>query len=251
MKFNETKSKCIALGKDTEIRKNVYMDGVPLKWYTQVQHLGNVISSDLKDKCDIFLKRGCFYSNVNKVVAMFGFLQCNIKHKLFNTYCTSFYGSPVWDFTGNFVKDMCVAWNKAVRRIWNLPVRTHTSLLAYITDQLYILQQLELRYVKMFVCMLNSPNCTVASIAKRSMLSTHGAMGRNNVYLCAKYNLSMWSLNPKQVHLAITTSEKQDEARRTGQVIKELCLVRDGFYQMENQQLMDTVVTSIETLCTQ
>ena len=62
------------------------MENISLKSETQVKHLGNVLSTDLRDKCDIDYKKGCFYSSVNKVISMFRFLQCNTKQRLFCTY---------------------------------------------------------------------------------------------------------------------------------------------------------------------
>ena len=107
-----------------------------------------------------------------------------------------------------------------------------SSKMSYKTKLLniIILQQFKLRYVKMFVCILNSNNCVVYSIAKRSMLMTHGSMERNNVYLCAKYLLPIQHLDVKLLKVAINKVRRNEDVPEcnTGQVILELCLVRYG-----------------------
>ena len=157
--------------------------------------MGNLLTPDLTDDADIAKKRGSFYSNVTKVLSMFGFLQCNVKQKLFDSYCNSFYGSQLWDLSMSSINVLCVAWNKAVRRLWKLPTRCHTNLLPHIIGKLYIVQQLELRYVKIFISMLNSENETMCYIARRAKYLTNGTLGRNNVYISCKYSVPMYYIN--------------------------------------------------------
>ena len=250
VKINDSKTVCIEFGRVCERNKDVYLDGNVLKWDNNVKHLGNMLSRDLTDKCDITMKRGKFYSSVNKVISLFGFLHSNVKQKLFNSYCTSFYGSQIWDLSCKTINEICIAWNKAVRRIWNLSTRCHTSLLKHIAGQLYIMQQLELRYVKMFVCMLNSANTVVKATAKRSYLLTSGAMGRNNVHISNKYNIPIDCIDLNAVKCAISNSEACDATYYVGKAIVELCMVRDGFHIIDSENIMNSIGDLIEALCT-
>ena len=60
VKFNDSKSVCIALGNNNDVFRNIYMEGECLNWETQVKHLGNDLSTDLRDKCDIDYKKDAF-----------------------------------------------------------------------------------------------------------------------------------------------------------------------------------------------
>ena len=57
---------------------------------------------------DIEYKRGCFYQYVNKVLALFGKLPSYIVDTLFMTYCTSFYGSVLWNFNSKYIKNIYI-----------------------------------------------------------------------------------------------------------------------------------------------
>ena len=47
--------------------------------------------------------------------------------KLFQAYCLSFYGSSLWRLDCLELNSLSVAFNIVIRRIWNLPQRSHTS----------------------------------------------------------------------------------------------------------------------------
>ena len=88
----------------------------------------------VKDDMDIQLKRGQFYWAVNSLCAKFrGILQgINVASKLVYSYCCSFYGCQLWDLFSNYIEDIYVAWQKAIRRIFNLPYNTHWYLLPFV-----------------------------------------------------------------------------------------------------------------------
>ena len=42
-----------------------------------------------------------------------------VKIKLLHHYCYDFYGSNLWNLAHNNIEDICIAWRKGLRRIWN------------------------------------------------------------------------------------------------------------------------------------
>ena len=44
-----------------------------------------------------------------------------------SAYCLSFYGSSLWRLDCPELNSLSVAFNNVIRRIWNLPQRSHTS----------------------------------------------------------------------------------------------------------------------------
>jgi len=44
-----------------------------------------------------------------------------VKTKLLKAYCTSFYGSELWDLENENISALCTAWRQALRRVWKLP----------------------------------------------------------------------------------------------------------------------------------
>ena len=83
--------------------------------YTAV-HLGHTITSNDRDNITKSAKSS-FWKSFNILIAEFGKLSPFVISKLFNQYCCSFYGSPLWSISGTVVQALCVDWRKALRSI--------------------------------------------------------------------------------------------------------------------------------------
>ena len=66
------------------------------------------------------------------------------------SYCCSSYGIQLWDLSSTWFDAIWVAWNKAARRIFQLPYNTHRFLLPYVVDGNPIQDQLLKRCVKFY-----------------------------------------------------------------------------------------------------
>ena len=78
----------------------------------------------------------------------------------------SLYGSPLWDLSSSYIDRFYVSWRKAIRRIFNLPYRTHCKLLHLITQVLPIDMQLHIRTVKFLKSISMSGNDIVKMCTK-------------------------------------------------------------------------------------
>ena len=79
-------------------------------------------------------KRGHFYGSVNNLCAKLNgiFNNPDVASKLFYAHCCSSYGSQQWDLSNKSFDDICTAWQKSVRMIFNLPYVTHRYMLPYV-----------------------------------------------------------------------------------------------------------------------
>ena len=68
-----------------------------------------------------------FLRKTNFVLFQFKSSDPHVKMKLFQAYCISFYGSSLWRLDCPELNFLSVAFNNVIRRIWNLPQRSHTS----------------------------------------------------------------------------------------------------------------------------
>ena len=74
------------------------MDGKPIEKVQQFVHLGNLIGpGSMKRNIESCVNK--FYSEVNILMAQFGTVFSSTRFKLFHSYCMSFYGSQLWDFS--------------------------------------------------------------------------------------------------------------------------------------------------------
>ena len=72
----------------------------------------------------------------------FGKLSPSVISKLFNQYCCSFYGSPLWSISGAAIQALCVDWRKALRSMWRLNPRTHCDLITALSSQIPLIVSL-------------------------------------------------------------------------------------------------------------
>ena len=62
-------------------------------------HLGHILCSDLRDDDDIEKRRIHTGKQINDVLCYFGELDPLIKLRLVYSYCSSLYGSELWDLS--------------------------------------------------------------------------------------------------------------------------------------------------------
>ncbi len=71
----------------------------------------------------------------------FNMFMCDFGHILLSKAiylkCCSFYGAPLWfymDHAWSAVRDLCFAWHKALRKVWNVPPHTYNKSIALLSD---------------------------------------------------------------------------------------------------------------------
>ncbi len=85
---------------------------------------------------------------VNLFKADFGHIHPYVQCKRFKQYCCSFYGAPVWLLSSQGVSDACIAWRKALRKIWKLSPMTHCDVVARVTESKPLEVSLRKRFCK-------------------------------------------------------------------------------------------------------
>ena len=103
--FNSGRISCMCLGRMPEYpQPQIYLNGMILQWVKNARHLGNIVTPQVKDDMGIQLKPGQFNGAVNSL-------------------CEKFGGIP---------------WQKAIRRIFNLPYNTHRCVLPFVAGSSHI-----------------------------------------------------------------------------------------------------------------
>ena len=155
--FNDKKTNCIMFGTSVAGCTCISVNDNESMWSNRVTHLGNVIYCDLSDVADYNSKKGNFIASVNWFVSHFSGqvpLECYLS--LFQTYCSSHYGSVLWELNGKGFSSFCISWNKGVRRVIGIPYKTHTALLGPIIDSCHVYIVLVKRFCKFVDSMLTS-----------------------------------------------------------------------------------------------
>ena len=194
MKFNATKSKClVALPSCMRslaplLSKCAFnISGTSMEIVSSYCHLGRIISSSLSDEQDIMSRHNAFIGHFNSVLCHFGKLPSAVKARLFNSYCTSYYGCVLWDLSCSAVDDFCIAWRKSIRRIFNLPYQTHGYLLPLLCNCLPVYDDLCLRFINFVRSCMAHQSRLVSFIARYSTM--HGRFSSPvgcNIRRCAQ-----------------------------------------------------------------
>jgi len=76
----------------------------------------------LTDDDDIAARRSQLIGQINGLFCNFSKVDPMTRNRLFQVYCSSFYGCQIWDLCNiKSVEDFCITWRKGMRRVWSLP----------------------------------------------------------------------------------------------------------------------------------
>lgn len=222
--YNAKKTVAICYGGSRgRYMRPLYLHGESIRWETKVKYLGTIHDSAMSDNDDIQFKKNNFFGTVNKLYHQFSFASTSVRLKLFQSYCSAWYGSQNWQLGSRYVESFQIEWNKAIRKIMNLPLCTRTVLLPFLSGIQSFTRQIECRWIRFYNCIMRSTNAKVCYIGLRSLTNTIGCLGQNRVLLRNKYNI-----------VTITESThipKEDidlYIRERLNIIKEILLIRDG-----------------------
>ena len=99
----KSKTKAIIFSKrrvDTSNVVPIMLNNQPLPYVDKMLHLGNWLQTNNSMSIDCNVKRSRFIGKVNSLYQEFYFSTPDVKSKLLSVYCTSFYGSCLYDLYG-------------------------------------------------------------------------------------------------------------------------------------------------------
>ena len=170
--FNAKKTAGIQFGQQKELCE-IKLNGQVINWRTSVKHLGNIVDNDCRSKRDAFI------GSANRCIGDYNHHKDCTKRKLWQAYCSSIYGSPLWLCKSNSFNECCTAWRKATRRFFNLPYRTHNCLVGPLSGQCSIHETLYIRTLEFMRPMLASAYPLIAYIGYMAKSSAASPMGQN------------------------------------------------------------------------
>ena len=147
-------------------------------------------------------------------MAQFGYAFSSIRFKLFQSYCMSFYGSQLWDYSSPKVDKVYTAWRKTVRLIWRLPYRTHSSLLPEICEISPFERQMHIRFFNFMRNLCLSKNSLVSVCRKLVLDGSRSEVGRSFNYLVKKYHLERMRISEFDSFQMIQYQRWREQRRR-------------------------------------
>jgi hypothetical protein len=116
------------------------------------------------------------------------------------------YSSPLWDLTDRCIECFYVAWRKSIRRLFDLPYRTHSRLLHLICNDLPIASQLLVRFHKFILSLQNTSNSLTRLCQQLALSGSHSAVSNSMSALSSRLHISrldMLDLDSSTVYKAL------------------------------------------------
>jgi hypothetical protein len=210
----------------------------------------------MDDSADIINRKNNFIGQVNNLLCYFRKLTSHVKCKLFRSYCTSFYGCELWSLSSNYLQDLCVAWRKGVRSVWNLPQSTHCYLLPLLCDCLPVFDEICRRSINFArVCLSHEvPLIRQTAIYAILYARSESPLGQNMLFCAERYHSSLNSLlssplNFVNIYVNSTIDEHQ---LRVCSFLREMIEIRDRRERLFSNFVLSTVELNdiITYICT-
>ena len=255
--FNATKSKCMVISPYT--RRNVQycefvVQGKPMEFVSSYVHLGHLITDNLDDSCDISQRRCDFVGQVNNVLCFFQKLCSAVKYKLFQSYCTSFYGCELWDLACDKMADFCTAWRKGVRRVWNVPPDTHCYILPLLCECLPVYDEVCRRSVNFLRTCVSHSSEVVRHVANYSIF--HGRCdspaGRNALHCMNRYGATLSDVLSSKFESLVweyATKDISIQHEQSVDLLRECIMIRDNVFTLPDFYTVPDVRCIILYIC--
>lgn len=221
---------------------------------SEALHLGHHIGKDAH-QASINKAKSEFCSRVNSLVFRFRRCSLDVIRHLFCTYCTSYYGSPLWDHSA--LDSFSSFWRKCIRRILELPPRTHSRFIAPLLNKPDLKTQLLLRFANFISSCFNSTNKLLRACALFS-LNSHSTVANNLRIVMSLLRIDYDCLNEMLCNNSLkevlrTLCQQIEPPNSDDEVvidtIAELIDLRNG--ELQSVLANDEVIELLRTLCTE
>jgi len=211
---------------------NFPMYGHNIDIQQRVIHLGRFIGDYQHVSSNIDKSINDLVRSLNYVMSNFGHCSSDVRNFLFQSYCTSFYGSPLWSLGDKYIERFYCTWRKCIRRVWNISHMTHCKYIPLLYGGQNIDVQLLYRFLSFYLTSYRSNN-TIVLLCSRLCETSNSTVALNRRKLLMKLNNDGSIFDSKYGMEFIRNKIKGDDTNNIndicyGNVIKEICLIRDG-----------------------
>ena len=186
--FNGKKSKYLVFG-PYKYNHTVRVNNEIVEKCEKAVHLGHVLHTGENNEALIGDAIGKLNGSFHVFMSRFDSCNTITKNKLFHQYCSSMYGSQLWELAKS--DKIYSKWRKYHRIVLGLVNTTHCDLLPLIADNLPLDCMLELKFLSFFRSIMSSENRAVKHVAHSMLRSRTSTMCKNVKHLKYKYDISM------------------------------------------------------------
>jgi len=207
-------------------------------------YLVHSFTSEFNYDEDIINGRSNFVRHRNNSLCYFRKLHPFVRYRLFQAYCTSFYGCELWLLTNCNIEALCVAWRKTLRRIWNLPSCTHSRLLPLICNCLPLFDEICRRPLHIIrTCVLHDSSLIRVVVHGALCARSQSILSQHVLYCAKRCHLSINDVIYNHINSCINSfayNSVDCETHLAANLPTETLMFRDRvyFFQMVSRCLM-------------
>jgi len=143
----------------------------------------------LDDPADTIQRRNIMAGQINNVLCNFGKLDSLVKLNVMKAYCSSLYGSVLWNLSNSCIESVCSMWRRGLRCVFAVPYNAHSALMSPMSGSLPIMDKLCKRFL------LFSQRCWLSDSDVVRFVFSHvitcgqmnSPLGRSAVFCCLRY----------------------------------------------------------------
>ena len=208
----KSKSKCIyVVGNKRNLSKPppLVLCGNELPWVESAAHLGHELHESGNTEHDAVFKRAQFIEKSVEVRTMFDWASPTEVLQALKTYCSSFYGSMLWDLGGVKASHVYSAWDLAVKLTWGCPRATRTFLLQKVLSCGMSSARTDImsRYAKFFRGLRNSVSMEVRVLSNLVSRDLQSTTAKNLRLLNHESSQDPWEGSPLKIREGLMNSE--------------------------------------------
>eukprot|EP00914_Ancora_sagittata_P021634 GHVO01042902.1.p1 GENE.GHVO01042902.1~~GHVO01042902.1.p1 ORF type:complete len:346 (+),score=-14.08 GHVO01042902.1:235-1272(+) len=246
--FNGTKSVSLLFNCPVVNPLDLSLNGEVIPCKPSAVHLGNFIGQDA-EQCNRKKAMSDLYARSNYVRNTYKFRRISEKCFLFNTFCTSFYGSSLLDICAS--ESLFTCWRKCIRSLLGLNPRTHSALIPHLIGKVDLKIDLLARFFRFLLTCVSSRSGVVRTCMQTCM-SSNTAVSRNIKFFMYYMNLNVEMLNDLCEDYGAVIKKKrlencEPQTVANSTAIVELLRLRNS--EMEIFLDRDQVSTLLHELC--
>ena len=182
--FNASKTQLIRFSSSpsSACAARFHLSGSELPLLDSVVHLGHLLSYNLDDLPDVNSKLRDMIRKANCLFASFSGVGPAILSRLFQSYCLSLYGSCLWSLSSPAIRNIEVAFNKILRKIWRLHYRSHTAIVHLVANLPSLFNVVFHRCHSLCIAASKCPSTLVRVIFRDSAAVSYSFCGYNSLY---------------------------------------------------------------------
>ena len=188
-------------------------------------------------------------TRTNVILANFKFLSLDSRIRIFNTNCTSFYGSNLSDLQSTAIRDLDKAWRVCSRRLLGVSERTHCNLIPSLMSTLSPSKEIMNRMLSFFKSGYAHSSKTITFYFKNCLLNKESIMYKNLSVMSQVLDLNFNHLlvvTKKEIKRKLMNIDESQEKWRV-KFIKEAIDCKENFLHCNFNSIQ--LKTVLDSLC--